>query len=196
MISRTSRGPDYALLALVSALTVFGLVMVYSASFMIAVNEGHSQVYYLVRQSVWAILGGGLLLVGQRIDYRWWRKLALPMMGITLILLIAVILLPESMTKRGGAERWISFGPVGIQPTEVAKLSLVVYLASWLMARGPKLRSMTISLIPFAVIMGVILSLVMLEPNLSTAIILGVTGVALYFAARANLLHIGWRALL
>src|SRR5919202_596321 len=148
MISRTSRGPDYALLALVSALTVFGLVMVYSASFMIAVNEGHSQVYYLVRQSVWAILGGGLLLVGQRIDYRWWRKLALPLMGITLLLLIAVILLPESMTKRGGAERWITFGPIGIQPTEIAKFSLVIYLSSWLRGRGPKLRSMTISLIP------------------------------------------------
>jgi cell division protein FtsW len=105
--------------------------------------------------------------------------------------LILVLVLPKSMTSRGGAERWITFGPIGIQPTEVAKLSLVVYLASWLMARGPKLKSMTISLIPFAVIMGVILALVMLEPNLSTAIILGVTGVAIYFAAGANLLHIG-----
>ncbi len=191
MIAKQQRAPDYALLALVLALTVFGLVMVYSASFMIAVNEGHSQVYYLVRQFLWAIVGGAMLLVGQRLEYRMWRRMALPLMATTIALLILVIVLPKSMTSRGGAERWITFGPIGIQPTEVAKLSLVVYLASWLMARGPKLRSMTISLIPFALIMGIVLALVMLEPNLSTAIILGVTGVTIYFAAGANLLHIG-----
>lgn len=185
------RQPDYPLLALVLALTGFGLVMVYSASFVLAVNEGRGQTYYLLRQTAWALLGGVLLLAGQRIDYRFWRRTALPLMAGTILLLVLVILLPESMTKRGGAERWITFGPVGIQPTEIAKFSLVIYLGSWLMARGPKLRSMTISLIPFAVIMGVILALVMLEPNLSTAIILGVTGVAVYFAAGANLLHIG-----
>src|SRR5690242_6380366 len=181
MIARENRAPDYPLLALVLALTVFGLVMVYSASFMIAVNEGHSQIYYLVRQFIWALGGGILLLIGQRIDYRRWRKLALPLMAVTVLLLVLVIVLPKSMTSRGGAERWITFGPIGIQPTEVAKLSLIVYLASWLMARGPKLRSMTISLIPFGVIMGVIVALVMLEPNLSTAIILGVVGVSVYF---------------
>ena len=190
MISKTDRAPDYTLLALVSALTVFGLVMVYSSSFMIAVNEGQSQIYYLMRQSAWSALGAIGLLIGMRVEYRLWRRLALPLMGLTILLLVLVLLLPESMTKRGGAERWITFGPVGLQPTEVAKFGLIVYLASWLMARGPKLRSMTISLLPFTVIMGVIVALVMLEPNLSTAIILGVTGVAIYFAAGANLLHI------
>jgi cell division protein FtsW len=191
MSAQTKRAPDYALLALVMALTVFGLVMVYSASFMIAVSEGHQQIYYLVRQFLWSLFGGALLLVGQRVDYNLWRKLSLPIIAVTVALLFLVLVLPKSMTSRGGAERWITFGAVGIQPTELAKFGLVVYLASWLMGRGPKLRSMTISLIPFAVIMGVILALVMLEPNLSTAIILGVTGIAVYFAAGANLLHIG-----
>jgi len=190
MTHKTRRAPDYILLALVSMLTVFGLVMVYSSSFMIAVDEGHSQIYYLMRQSLWALLGGVFLLVGQRIEYSRWHRLALPLMVGTLLLLILVILLPESMTKRGGAERWIVLGPVGIQPTEVAKFSLVVYLATWLMGRGDKLGSMTMSLLPFSVIMGVILALVMLQPNLSTAIILGVIGVAVYFAAGANLMHI------
>ena len=191
MIAKTQRTPDYALLALVSTLTVFGLVMVYSSSFMIAVNEGQSQVYYLLRQSMWALLGAVGLLIGQRVEDHYWRKLSVPIMAGTLLLLVLVILLPESMTKRGGAERWITFGPVGIQPTEVAKFGLVIYLASWLRGRGPKLRSMTISLIPFTAIMGVILALVMLQPNLSTAIILGVIGIAVYFAAGANLAHIG-----
>jgi cell division protein FtsW len=190
MLAKHEKAPDYTLLALTLALTVFGLVMVYSSSFMIAVNEGHSQIYYLLRQSVWAVLGGIGLLVAQRIDYRRWRKLALPLMGLTLTLLILVLVLPESITKRGGAERWITIGPVGVQPTEIAKLGLVVYLASWLMGRGAKLRSATFGLMPFAVIMGIILALVMLEPNLSTAIILGVTGVSIYFAAGANIIHI------
>jgi len=191
LTAKTQRSPDYPLLALVGALTVFGLVMVYSASFVIAVDEGHGQLYYLIRQSIWAVLGTIFLLVGMRIDYRFWRKVTLPIMGVTLALLVMVILLPESMTKRGGAERWITFGPVGIQPTEIAKFSLVIYLASWLCLRGHKMRSMTISLIPFTTIMGIILALVMLQPNLSTAIILGVIGVAVYFAAGANLVHIG-----
>ena len=190
MLAKTQRPPDYTLLALVSALTVFGLVMVYSSSFMIAVNEGRGQLYYLIRQAIWAVLGAVLLLVAQRVDYRMWHKAALPMMAVTVLLLILVIMLPESMTKRGGAERWITFGPVGIQPTELAKFSLIIYLASWLRGRGPKLRSMTISLIPFTIIMGIILALVMLQPNLSTAIILGVIGTAVYFAAGANLAHI------
>src|SRR3712207_1675701 len=128
MLAKHEKAPDYTLLALTLALTVFGLVMVYSSSFMIAVNEGHSQIYYLLRQSAWAVLGSIGLLVAQRIDYRHWRKLALPLMGLTLTLLVLVLVLPESITKRGGAERWITVGPVGIQPTEVAKLGLVVYL--------------------------------------------------------------------
>jgi cell division protein FtsW len=190
MMQKAQRPPDYTLLALVLGLTVFGLVMVYSSSFMIAVNEGHTQIYYLVRQTMWAALGCVGLLVAQRLNYRHWRRLALPLMAVTLFLLILVILLPESVTKRGGAERWIRLGPVGVQPSEIAKLSLIVYLASWLMGRGAKLRSMTISLIPFTVIMGIVLALVMLQPNLSTSIILGVIGVSVYFAAGANLWHI------
>ena len=191
MIIKTQRPPDYPLLALVSALTVFGLVMVYSSSWVIAFDEGQNQVYYLVRQAIWAVVGAVGLLIGQYLDYRVWRKLTLPILAGTLVLLILVLLLPESMTKRGGAERWITFGPVGLQPTEIAKFSLIIYLASWLRGRGPKLRSMTISLIPFTAIMGVFLALVMLQPNLSTAIILGVIGVSIYFAAGANLAHIG-----
>ena len=190
MNQKVQRSPDYTLLALVLGLTVFGMVMVYSSSFMIAVNEGHGQIYYLVRQTMWAVLGCIGLLVAQRLNYQYWRKLALPLMAVTLGMLILVILLPESVTKRGGAERWIRLGPIGVQPSEVAKLSLIVYLASWLMGRGAKLRSMTISLLPFTVIMGIVLALVMLQPNLSTAIILGVIGVAIYFAAGASLVHI------
>jgi cell division protein FtsW len=191
MVIKTTRPPDYVLLGLVAALTVFGLVMVYSSSWVIAFDEGQNQVYYLMRQSMWAVVGSVGLLIGLHLDYHIWRRLTLPILGATLALLVLVLILPDSMTKRGGAERWITFGPVGLQPTEVAKFSLIIYLASWLRGRGPKLRSMTISLIPFTLIMGVFLALVMLQPNLSTAIILGVIGVAVYFAAGANLAHIG-----
>ena len=184
MNAKSQQAPDYLLLALVSGLTVFGLVMVYSSSLYIAVTEGHRQVYYLIRQAIWAVIGAIGLLVAQRVDYRLWRRLALPMMLVTLVLLIAVILLPESVTKRGGAERWISLGPFSIQPTEIAKFSLVSFLAAWLMGRGHKLGSMTLGLIPFAIIMGLVLGLVMLQPNLSTAIILGVINLKVMGSAK------------
>lgn len=186
-----NRQPDYPLLALVCVLSVFGLVMVYSSSFMMAVTEGHGPTHYLLKQLIWSIIGGFGLLLGMRIHYGRWRKLALPLMLLTLFLFILVIALPESITKGGGAERWIRIGPIGIQPSELAKFTLIVYLGSWLMGRGHKLRSMSFGLVPFGIIMGVIVGLVMLQRNLSTAVILSAIGLAVFFAAGASLWHIG-----
>ncbi len=191
MFDRDQHPPDYPLLALVSALTVFGLVMVYSSSFMMAVQEGHAAYYYLVRQLIWAAFGVVGLLIGLRVRFDRWRRLALPLMAGTLLLLIAVMVLPESVTKAGGADRWIRIGPIGIQPSELTKFTLIVYLGSWMMGRGHKLKSMTVGLLPFSIIMGVVLGMVLLQRNLSTAIILSVIGLTVFFAAGANLVHIG-----
>ncbi|GAC1643047.1 MAG: putative lipid II flippase FtsW [Herpetosiphon sp.] len=190
-LDKSRHAPDRVLIALVVILTVFGLVMVYSSSFMLAVKESHSAPYYLVRQLAWALIGVIALLVGLRIQYDKWRLMALPLMVTTLILLVLVLVLPQSVTRAGGAERWIRIGPIGIQPSEVCKFTLIVYLGSWLVGRGHKLRSMSFGLLPFGIIMGIILGLIMLQRNLSTAIILSVIGLTIFFAAGANLLHIG-----
>jgi cell division protein FtsW len=191
MIDTNRRPPDYTLLALVLGLSVFGLVMVYSSSFFIAVNEGHSQTYYLIRQLMWMAIGGVGLLVAQRIDYRVWRRLALPLFVTTVGLLILVLLLPESITRAGGADRWIRVGSFQFQPTEIAKFALIVYLAAWLMGRGDKLRSMTVGLIPFGLIVGLMIGIMYAQRNMSSAVMLTLIACAVYFAAGANLVHIG-----
>lgn len=191
MFDTNRRPPDYTLLALVLGLSVFGLVMVYSSSFFIAVNEGNSQTHYLIRQLMWMVVGGAGLLVAQRIDYRLWRRLALPLFGTTVALLVLVLLLPESMTRAGGADRWIRIGGFQFQPTEIAKFALIVYLAAWLMGRGDKLRSMTVGLIPFGLIVGLLVGIMYAQRNMSSAVMLTLIAVAVYFAAGANLVHIG-----
>lgn len=190
MVDTTRRPPDYPLLALVLMLSVFGLVMVYSASFFVAVSEGHGQTYYLIRQLGWMTVGVIGLFVGMRIDYRAWRKLALPLFLGTLVLLVLVLLLPASITEGGGARRWIRIGSFQIQPTEVTKFALISYLAAWLVTRGDKLRSMTAGLIPFGLVVGLFCGLVVIQPNLSSAAVLGLIAVAIYFAAGANIVHI------
>ncbi|WP_026370134.1 putative lipid II flippase FtsW [Kallotenue papyrolyticum] len=192
-MSTTRHGtPDYLLLALTVGLSIFGLVMVYSASFFIAVSEGHSQIYYLVRQSFWLTLGMLGLFIAQRIDYRIYRKWAVGGLVLTLVMLGLTLLLPESITGGGGAQRWLRIGPLQFQPAEVAKFTLIVYLAAWLISRGDdKLKSMSYGLIPFTLVVGLFCGLIVLQPNLSSAALLGLIACAIYFAAGANLLHIG-----
>lgn len=190
MLDTNRRPPDRTLLALVLGLSVFGLVMVYSSSFYIAVNEGNPQTFYLMRQLLWMLIGGVGLLVAQRIDYRFWHRMALPLLALTVILLVTVILLPASLSEAGGAKRWIRIGPFQFQPTEMAKFALCVYLAAWLMTRGDKLKSMTAGLIPFGMVIGVFCGIMYLQANVSSAVMLIIIGSAIYFAAGANILHI------
>jgi cell division protein FtsW len=190
MFDTNRRPPDYTLLALVLGLSVFGVVMVYSSSFYIAVNQGFGQTFYLLRQLAWLLIGGVLLLVAQRIDYRFWRRMALPGFGVTLFLLVLVLLLPDHITGANGSNRWIDFGPVQFQPTEIAKFTLIAYLAAWLMTRGDKLKSMTAGLFPFGMVVGVLCGLLYLQPNVSSAFMMTLIAVAIYFAAGANIIHI------
>ncbi|MGH2459704.1 MAG: FtsW/RodA/SpoVE family cell cycle protein, partial [Chloroflexota bacterium] len=123
--------PDLALLATVAILLVIGLDMVYSASYVIAHNDPTygSDTYFLVRQLIWATVGGTLLLVLQAIDYHLWRRLTIPLMALVLVLLLAV-LLSRLGHSAYGAQRWLRLGPLPpIEPSEFGKLALVLYYA-------------------------------------------------------------------
>ncbi|MBC8162861.1 MAG: putative lipid II flippase FtsW [Roseiflexaceae bacterium] len=190
MIDTTRRKPDYALLAAVGMLVPFGLVMVYSASFMDAMHNHDNQLYYLFRQLGGALIGTTGLLVAQRIDYRFWRRYSVPIMAGALGLLLLVLALPDSLTTVNSAKSWIRIGFFSIQPSEVAKLAMIIYFADWLSRRGAKIGNVTYGLIPFAVIMGIVCGLVMLGGDLGTTIVLAVIGVTVFFAAGANVLHL------
>jgi cell division protein FtsW len=166
--------------------------MVYSASFVEAFTLHNSQFYYLLRQTTGATIGLLGMLVALRLHYRIWKVFSVHLMALALVLLILVLVLPESLTMVNGSRSWIrlSNGLFSVQPSEIAKLAIVIYFASWLSHRSDKLGNVTYGLIPFAVILGLVCGLVALEPDTGTTVVLVVIAGAIYFAAGANLLHI------
>lgn len=188
--------PDYILLATVGSLVALGLVMVYSASFVEAFTITGNQYYYLIRQMIGAAVGTAGLLVATRISYTFWRRFSVHLMAGALFLLFLVLILPSGFTTVNGSRSWIRFGEgvlglVSVQPAELAKFAIIIYFADWLSRRSEKVGNVTYGLIPFGVMLGLVCGLVMLQPDLGTAMVIVMIGGIIYFAAGANVLHVG-----
>lgn len=177
-LGHKSDGIDWLLLATAVALVAYGLLMLYSATFYVGER-------FWRQQLLWLALGSGLLLLLLWVPYPVWQKLALPLMGSTLFLLLLVLLLGEQVL---GAQRALI--GASVQPGTLARLIVVIYIAAWLSSKGEQLNQMHYGLIPFAVIIGVVAGLVALQPDLSTAILLSVTGLAMFFFAGGDPLQI------
>jgi cell division protein FtsW len=180
-----TRGVDVPLLLTVIALIVFGLIMLYSASFDFSFNEYGSSSYMFMRQLRW--LGVGLIAtyVLSLFDYHRWRKLVVFAMLGTIGLLIAVLFVNEI---RLGASRSLFAG--SYQPSELAKLVAVIYLSVWLYAKRNSLHDVTFGLIPLGVILGIIGGLIYLQPDLSAAGTVLILGGLLFFLAGADMRQI------
>jgi cell division protein FtsW len=195
-VTSTARGavrqPDYWLLTIILIMVMFGTVMVFSSSFAIGVREeGGDGYYYLTRHLVYLIIGLAGMLVAMSIDYHVWRKIALPALLAVMAVLAVMVIFPSLAPEVWGASRWIHLGPVSIQPSEFAKLGLVLYLASWLASKGMRIREFNYGLIPFSILMGILVGLVMLQPDLGTSLLLTAIGLSMFLVAGANLLHLG-----
>ncbi len=196
MNERNVRKPDQVLIATIGGLVAFGLVMVYSASFVVAYIDYGSSTYWVLRQAMWAVLGVIGLLVTMRFDYRNLRRFSIPLMLGTLALLLLVLILPKSLTHANGASRWIYLGPVGLQPSEVAKFAAIIYFADWLSRRGSKIRRLVTGLMPFGIMLGLLAGLVLMEPDMGTTVVLIVISTAILFTSGASLTHLGVASLL
>jgi len=129
------------------------------------------------------------LLVISRIDYHFWQRVAAPIYILTLVLLAAV-LIPGISTATYGASRWISLGPMlSLQPSEFAKLAVVLYLGAWITKVGGDIRKFSFGTIPFVIILAISAGLVVVEPDLGTAIVLVLTAASVFFVAGANVMH-------
>ncbi|MBV8720076.1 MAG: putative lipid II flippase FtsW [Chloroflexi bacterium] len=184
-----AKRPDYLLLASTIALLVLGTLMVYSASFVVAHNEFNDDAYFLVRQLMWIAAGLVGLLISARIDYRRWRSLSLPIMFVCIGMLV-LVLVPGIGSSSYGAVRWIKLGPVQIQPSEIAKLAMTLYLADWLARRGPIVGELLKGLLPFGIIVGIVAALVAVQPDLGTTAIIIAVAACVFFVGGANLWHI------
>jgi cell division protein FtsW len=173
----TDSRTDYALLVTVILLVAWGLIMVYSATFRMADYPPH----YLLRQMLWAVLGSVLLVVLYRLDYRMLRSLALPIMGVSVLTLIAVLILARDQEAR------IWFVRGSVQPSEFAKLAFVIYIAAWLASKGDRIRDLTYGLIPFAILLGTVTGLILMQPDIGTALLIVATAVSMFFISGAEL---------
>lgn len=174
---------DFVLLAAALTLTVLGVVMVYSASVISAEQTMGKPLYFFQRQLVWAVIS--LFAMGwfSRLDYNRLREFLAPIYGVTAVLLLAALF----FRPIAGARRWIHLGPIGIQPAEFAKLTSVLFLASYLDRKHSKLGSPVHGLaIPLGVI-GVLLVLIGKEPDLGTPAMMFAAALLVLFVAGARM---------
>lgn len=171
--------PDYWLIGTIVPLSIFGLLMVYNSSVAMAIRDFGNQYYYLQEQAKWLGIGLIIFFIFSLIDYRLWKRIAFPVMIVTIILL-CIVLIPGIGIQALGAKRWINLGFFVLQPAEFAKLSLIIYLSAWFSGKGQRLLS-------FLMLIGVFVGLIMLEPDLGTAMIIILTSIAMFFYSGAAL---------
>jgi cell division protein FtsW len=178
---------DSRLLMVVLALLCIGLVMVYSSSSFVAARAYGDASYFFQKQLLAVILGVIVMLITMRIDYRRWRRYSIGGMLIILPLLIIVLRFGRNAY---GASRWLTFGSfLSIQPSEIAKLILALYIADWLARKGNQVSTFLYGLAPFVILVGVVLGLVLLENDMGTAIIIAGFATAMFFTAGANIVQ-------
>ena len=184
-VKKLTHGVDIPLVLTVVALMVFGLVMLYSASFDFSYKEFGSSTHMFERQVKWMLLGVGIVFLLSVFDYHNWRRIVVFAMLGTIGLLITVLFVNE---MRLGASRSLFEG--SYQPSEVAKLIAIIYLSVWLYAKREFLHDISLGLIPLGVILGIIGGLIYLQPDLSAAGTVLILGGLLFFLAGADIKQI------
>ncbi len=174
-----------------AVLAMFGVVAVYSASSIWAVQNAQPGGYYAVRQLLGAGVGVGFLLICSRIDYQLWRYLGWPLLAATAVMLV-IPLLPfttDIAPEINGARRWVTLGPIRMQPSEFARFTLVAWTAMLAAKKGVGIREFKSGLLPFLVIVIPVVGLVILEPDLSSGIVLLLLVGTVLFTAGAKIGH-------
>lgn len=181
--------PDTLLFAAVASLVAIGLVMIFSASSAQAYADTHDTAYYVKHQIVYLLVGLVLAIGAYRFDYRKLRAAAPYMLLLCLFGLLAV-LVPHVGVVVNGARRWIGAGFISLQPSEFAKLGVVVYLAAALSTRGDRVTSLVKGLVPLCVPVVFAAMLILVEPDMGTASLIVFTAFAMFFAAGARIEHL------
>ncbi|AIQ73950.1 cell division protein FtsW [Paenibacillus odorifer] len=181
--------PDFQLLILTLLLVGFGLVMVFSASSSLTLASskfGNDPLYFIKRQVIWIVLGTVVMFIAMNIHYSKFKKWYVPIFIITVILLLVVAF----SEKINGAKSWLSIGKLGIQPTELAKISIILYISALITKKGERFRDFRTGYIPVMVIVGIVAGLIMMQPDLGSCLILVATSGLVIYAGGASMKHI------
>jgi cell division protein FtsW len=180
--------PDKWLFAATIGLALFGLVMVYSASAIIAEKENGSQFYYVIKQGIWTGIGLVAMVITMHLDYRWLRNrwIVYGLLVLTTLMLLTVF----GFSPINGARRWIKLRAFSIQPSEISKVTLAIFLAYFLEQRAGEEGSFWKTFVPAAFVTGLLALLVVAEPDLGTALMLAVIFGVVIYTAGARLRHL------
>ncbi|MGQ9552773.1 MAG: putative lipid II flippase FtsW [Anaerolineae bacterium] len=170
--------PDYWLLAVTFALLVIGLISVYSAAMSV---DPDNPSRLLTRQITWAVIGCVVMVIVARTDYHRWQLYTLPFLVLAVIALFVVLVAGIDVF---GSRRWFFRGSV--QPSELMKVALVIYVAYWLSTKGDEIKKATYGLVPFSVLVGFVTALIVLQPDFSTAMLIATVAMTMFFVAGAD----------
>lgn len=191
-IFKSGHNPDYVILVSTAFLVVLGIIMISSASSHLGINEFGDGYFYLKRHLLYGVLVGIIgFLIASKVNYRVYEHKAFSVTFLILsILALALVFTPLGVTIKG-ATRWLSLGPLTFQPAELLKLSLVIYLASWLSQRGYRQKKFKQGFLPFIIIIGIISGVLILQRSTSPVAILLAVSLIMYFMSGAKLRYIG-----
>ena len=186
--ARITRGKvDFSILLVISVLCAFGLVMIFSASYYYAQHysgANNDSFYYLKRQLVYLLIGYPIMLLVSLIDYRIIERLRSVFMAISIVLLIAVLLWGQDLN---GGKRWLNIAGISIRPSELAKFGLMIFMCSYMSRHKNEMNTFRFGMLPMLLAIGFIAGLVMLQPNMSMAVIIGFIGVVLLYLGGCDL---------
>ena len=168
---------DLPFLLLLLAISVIGLIMMFSASYASALQQGKAPTYLFMQQGLFFVIGLAAMALISRLNYLVYQMMAAPAFVMTIVLLILVLFIGD---RRNGARRWIHVG-FDIQPSEIAKLALVIVIAAMIVHFGKHMETFINGVVPFALAIGMVCGLVLIQPHLSGAIIIGLTAMILMF---------------
>jgi cell division protein FtsW len=181
--------PDMVLFASIAALVVIGLIMIYSASSATAYATYRDTAYFLKHQAMWVVVASIVAAVAYRIDYRKLKTIAPAAIGLSIAALL-LVLIPHVGQMAGGSRRWLGTSSIGFQPSEFAKLALVLFLAAKLSSIGDGIRSLTRGVVPILLVTVILAMLVEREPDMGTASLLVFVAFAMLFCAGARIEHL------
>jgi len=172
-------------------LVAIGWIMVYSSSAITADLTYQDGFKFLKRQLLFSFVGLVAMMAAMRIPYRWWQKCAYPLLGASLVLLVVVLIPGLGVSHQVGvARRWLAIPWFTMQPSEVGKLTLAIFISYSLTKKGVKMKEFTFGFLPVVLISGIMVLLVVLEPDMGTAVFLGTLTMVLLFLGGTRLSHL------
>lgn len=193
--TRKNDGSDQLLGIILGLLLLFGLVMIASAGVAYGQSRFHDAYFFFKRQLIGVGIGLAIWYVVQKIDYHFWKRTAFIFFLISLVLLLLVFV-PGIGNRIYGASRWLQLGPISFQPSEMLKLSLIVYLAAWLETRSGRVADFMEGVVPFLIILGGVSILLIKQPDIGTLGVVVMIAIAMFFVSGAKVSHLVFMAFL